>query len=315
MKVLVLGVTGSFGGAVAEALAQEGHFLRLLVRDAARAGRWRKWETCETIVGDAGDAATLLRAAEDCDVIVNGVNLPYHLWQPHMVTIADNVAAAAERTGALVVFPGNVYGLGRQTLGPVGEDAPNLATTRKGQLRIAMEDRLWRLADAGRARVLILRAGDYFGPTARNGLVDRIFGNAAAGKPIQVLGRLDVPHQWAYLPDLGRVAAGLLGRDDLRPFEVVNFAGHVARTQRAFLEMVAREAGRPGLPIRRLPWWAIRLLGLRDPVLRELLELRYLFDEAVILDDPRRRELLPDFRSTPVEEAVRATVESYRLTP
>ncbi len=312
MKVLVLGVGGSFGGAVAEALAARGHFLRLMVRDAARAGRWRGYENAETVVGDAEDAGALAQAARGCAVIVHGVNYPYHLWRPHMLRVTENVVSAAAAGGALVVFPGNVYGLGRQTLRPLGEDAPNLATTRKGRLRVEMEDRLWRLSESGRARVLILRAGDYFGPTARNGLVDRIFGNAAAGRPLQVLGRLEAPHQWAYLPDLGRLAAALVERDDLAPFEVVHFAGHVADRQRRFLARVAGAAGHPGLPVRRLPWALVRLLGLRDPVLRELLELRYLFDEAVILDDPRRRQLLPDFASTPIDEALRVTVDSYR---
>lgn len=162
----------------------------------------------------------------------------------------------------------------------------------------------------------MLRAGDFFGPTVRNGLVDRIFGRAAHGRPIEALGRLDVPHQWAYVPDLARLAADLIEiADRLAPFDVVHFAGRVARRQRDFLELVAHAAGHPDLAVRTVPWWLVRLMGLYDAQLRELMELRYLFDDAVTLDDPRRRELLPDFVPTPLETAVRETVAGYRTRP
>jgi len=42
------------------------------------------------------------------------------------------------------------------------------------------------------------------------------------------------------------------------------------------------------------------------------MELRYLFDTSIILDGSRLRQLLPQFADTPIEEAVRLTVESYR---
>jgi hypothetical protein len=55
----------------------------------------------------------------------------------------------------------------------------------------------------------------------------------------------------------------------------------------------------------------LRLVGLVEPLMRDVFEMRNLFDSAVIIDDPRRRELLPDFQATPLEQAVRETLESY----
>jgi nucleoside-diphosphate-sugar epimerase len=178
-------------------------------------------------------------------------------------------------------------------------------------LRVKLEQALHEATIDEKARLLIVRAGDYFGPTVRNGYVDRLFGNARLGKAMQALGRLEVAHQWAYMPDLARLTVDLLELRNLKPFEVVHFKGDVVPAQRDFLQAIANAAGKPGLRVQRLPWWLLRGLSLFDPLMREVLEMRYLFDSAVIIDDPRRRELLPDFKTTPLLEAVRETLVSY----
>lgn len=74
--------------------------------------------------------------------------------------------------------------------------------------------------------------------------------------------------------------------------------------------MVA-QAGRPELAIRRIPMWMLRVVGLWDGVVRELWELRYLFEESVVLDGAKLRRLLPGYADTPIDLAVRATLASY----
>lgn len=315
--VLVLGASGGFGGAVARELVRRNRPVRAFARHPQRAARALGGAPgLEIVRGDVQDLDSLVNAARGCGAIVHGVNYPYREWRPRMVTATENVIAAARFAGATVLFPGNVYGLGPQTEAPLPETAPNLPNTAKGRLRVELEEMLERSVYLDVPRVVVLRAGDYFGPTVRNGLVDRIFGNAAAGRPIRFIGDFDKPHQWTFAPDLARLGVELLDRARrLEPFEVVHFRGFVAEPQRAFLTLVAREAGYPGLRPRRIPWWLLRLAGVFDPTVRELMELRYLFDEAVILDDPRRRALFPDFPSTAIEQAVRETLASYRRAP
>jgi nucleoside-diphosphate-sugar epimerase len=231
-----------------------------------------------------------------------------------MVSASAHVVSAAQKMGAQILFPGNVYGLGEQTGHPLPERAENAPTTRKGELRVRLEHALATSVREGVARVIIVRGGDFFGPTVRNGLVDPIFGNAVRGRPIVAIGNPGIPHQWVYLPDLARVSIDLLEiAGKLDSFEVVHFAGYVPRTYGDFLRYVADEAGHPGLRIEFNPfWWRWRsVVGLFVPVLRELAELAYLFEDSVILDDPRRRELLPVFQPTPIDMAVRKTLDSY----
>ncbi len=312
--VLVLGATGSFGGALVQELLDRGRPVRALVRDRDRArARFGRDHFLTLQSGDALDPAAVHKAAAGCSVIVHGINYPYDQWTPNMYVATENVIAAAEAEQATIVFPGNVYGLGLQGDRRLDEAAENRPCSAKGVLRAELEAELRRAAGEGPARVLIVRAGDYFGPTARNGMIDPIFGNAARGKAIQAFGRLDIPHQWAYLPDLARLTADLLeapGR--LAAYQVVHFAGHVAERQADFLRLVAREAGHPDLAVRRLPWSLLRVAGLFSGPIHELMEMRYLFDGSVVIEDTRLGKLLPRFRPTPVDEAVRATIESYR---
>lgn len=312
-RTLVLGATGSFGGAVARELLRRGRPVRILVRNAARAEQLsREFPAVEVRNGDALNAGLVAWAAEDCGTIVHGINYPYDQWVPNMEAVTANVIAAARARSAAIVFPGNVYALGRRS-GPVNEATPNAPISVKGALRDNLEQELRAAADAGGVQVLVVRAGDYFGPTVRNGLVDPIFGNAAAGKPIKVFGNLEKKHQWAYVPDLARATVDLLAiRGMLRRYELVNFEGFVVPKQIDFYHLVARVAGHVNLGISSAPWPLLRVVALFNPIVRELLELRYLWDESLILDGSKMKQLLPGFAGSSVEDAARATVASYR---
>jgi nucleoside-diphosphate-sugar epimerase len=306
---LILGGSGSFGGAVAREMLGRGWQVRLLARQPDKASL----QGAEVVQGDALDGEALARAAEGRGVIVHGVNYPYHQWVPNMERVTSNVLRAARAHGATVLFPGNVYGFGAQTEEALPETAGMRPNSDKGKLRVRLETMLRTATLDGKARVLVVRAGDYFGPTVRNGMVDRVFGNAVQGKAMQVFGRSDIAHQWSYVPDLARLAVDLLEKgDQLEPYDVIHDRGHVARPQLAFLREVAAQAGKPDLKIQRVPWLLLRLAAFFDPVVRELLEMRYLFDRSVIIDDPRRQALLPNFQRTPIEEAITATPQSYR---
>jgi len=310
---LVLGITGSFGGGVARELVRRGRDVRALVRDAGRAeaklGELAR--RVELIAGDVQDRDGLLAAAAGSDFIVHGVNYPYDQWVPNMENATRNVVAAARAAGDGVVFPGNVYGLKPHYDEPLDETHPNDAPSRKGALRVELEGLLAELAEEEGTRVLVVRANDYFGPTVRNGLVDPIFGNAAAGKAMNVIGDPDVRHEMVYVPDVGRATVDLMDLDGRPPFEVVHVGGYVEPTFRTFLERVARIAGSPN-KVRAAPRIVLRLVGLFNGVARELVEMMYLYENNLVLSDRKLRTLLPDFRYTPIDDAIAATVASYR---
>ncbi|HVZ95157.1 MAG TPA: NAD-dependent epimerase/dehydratase family protein [Phycisphaerales bacterium] len=322
--ILILGATGAFGGALAFEFLNTDRRVRLLVRENKRAiARFGPYSRADYVRGDVTNAALVSEAAAGCSVIVHAVNCPYTQWDPFMRTATENVIAAARENGATILFPGNVYPLGPPPTWkakgkipppnpPLREDAPAKPVTKKGRFRAELEEAMKTATADGRCRVINLRAGDYFGPTARNALTDAIFGSAARGKAPRHFGRADVPHQWVYLPDLAYAATKLLELSTrFAPYQVVNFAGHTAETQREFLDLVREHGGASGKP-RCTSWSMVRLASLVNPMAKEMLELRYLFDEALLLDDSFLRRIVPGFHATPIGEAITATIQSYR---
>ena len=310
-RILVLGAAGGFGRSVVTEFAARGWLVRGLVR--RRPGPEAFPDGVEVVEGDARDRAVLARVVQGCEVVALAVNYPFAQWDPGMRDATAKAIAACRDAGALLLFPGSVHGFGRQTGRALPEDAPQDATTRKGRLRADLEYMIRRGCDDGRMRAIIVRAGDLFGPGVRNSLVDRLFGRALAGRPMLWPGRLSVPHQWGYGPDLARLAGDLVvRRDTLAPCQAVHLSGHVFTRQGDFLDAIAAGAGLRGRVARTVPWWALRLAAPFDPTLREMLELDYLFEDAVILDDPARRRLLPGFQTTGLEAAIAATLSDYR---
>jgi nucleoside-diphosphate-sugar epimerase len=310
--VLVLGATGSFAGAVAAELLSRKVPVRALVRDRQKLiSRFGQPALLEIVEGDVQNIADLTAAAAGCTTIVQGVNYAYHEWFPHMETATENILSVAKNNNALIVFPGNVYSLGRAQGGPYTEAASHNPVSRKGKLRQWMEEKLQAYANDG-GRVLNIRAGDYFGPTARNGYLDPLFGGAAKGKAMLALGNLSLSHQWAYVPDLARATVDLMQMSaDLKPYEVVHFEGTITSSQRAFMSDISRVANSPD-KVNKAPWLILRMVALFSPLIREVMEMKYLYEDTLLIKGPRFDELLPHFKATPNDQAIAETIESYR---
>ncbi|SFK56775.1 Nucleoside-diphosphate-sugar epimerase [Sphingomonas sp. NFR04] len=302
---LILGATGGIGGAMRQRLLAGGWRVKALARRASPL-----LEGCEQILGDAMDPAAVLAAARDAEVIVHAVNPPgYRNWADLVLPMIDNSIAAAQASGARIVLPGTVYNYGPDAFREIDEDAPQHPRTRKGAIRVAMEERLRDAAQQGPAKVLIVRAGDYFGPGAANNW----FGQAmvtpgARPRVIRTPGKRGIGHQWAYLPDVAETMAQLLDRPALPAFARFHMDGHWDANGRQMAETIARVLGDPAVPIRPLPWWQLRLAALAMTTPRELMEMRYLWQQPIRLRNTRLVETLGAEPRTPLVEAVAATL-------
>lgn len=321
LVIAVIGLTGSFGGAVGRELARRGHTVKALVRDPARAARATQGLPIQLVAGDVlgeGLGAFL----EGADVLVHGFNAPYTEWDRIVPAVSERVFDHAARLGQTVVFPGNVYGIGRAGMGasPLGEEAPKLATSKKGRLRNRVEAMLaeraagsdW-LRDASRRgwpglRAIVLRAGDYFGGAPLSWF-GHIVGGARAGKPIQWPGPIGLGHTWAYLPDLAVAAAELVERRErLAPYEELCFAGHHV-TGEAMIAAMREAMGDPQKKAREMPWGLMQLARPFSAFLRALFDVRYVWTEPMPLDGTKLARLLGSaLVQTPLDEAVRAAV-------
>lgn len=304
---LVLGATGGIGGETARQLRAAGWRVRALARRAAEG------EGLEWVRGDAMNRSDVARAAAGCAVIVHAVNPPgYRRWAELVLPMLDNTIAAALAEQATIVLPGTVYNYGPDAFPLIAEDAPQNPRTRKGRIRVALEQRLQAAAGRG-CRVLIVRAGDFFGPRAGNSWFAQ--GLVKPGRPVAriALPGRGVGHQWSYLPDVARTLVALLERrGELQPFENFHMAGHwdadgeqmAAAIRRAVLR---RGGAKPSTA--PFPWWLVTLASPFVATLRELREMRYLWRQPVRMSNARLIGILGAEPHTPLDEAVEATLD------
>jgi nucleoside-diphosphate-sugar epimerase len=311
---LVIGATGGIGGAVAERLLAGGWRVRALNRDPETARRTGR-PGLEWVKGDAMVEADVVAAAKGAQLVVHGANPPgYKNWAGLQLPMLNAIIAAAKAADARLIFPGTVYNYGPDAFPNLTEDGPQNPVTRKGAIRVQMEQALKAASEDG-LKVLIVRAGDFFGPkTTNNSWLAA--GLVKAGKPLTAVtypGPLSVGHSWGYLPDIAETMVRLAERDDLGAFEVFHMRGHTV-TGDELVAALSRVAERK-LAVSRLPWFAIRAIAPFNETMREMLEMRYLWETPVLLDNAKLAARLGAEPHTPIDEALRAALTGLGVLP
>jgi nucleoside-diphosphate-sugar epimerase len=299
--------SGAIGLATYDALRRRGETVRIV----NRSGHAAVPDDVQVIGGDARDPAFAVAAGEGASVVYQTLNPPYPEWSAQFPALQAGVLAAAQSAGARLVSMENVYMYGRPNGRPLTEDRAYAAHTKKGRLRGRMARELLAAHDAGRVEVAIGRASDYFGPRggAQSNLGDRVFPAALQGKTASVLGQLDQPHTYTYIPDIGEGLA-VLGEHPDAPGQVWHLPNDPdTRSTRQLVEMVYQQVGREP-KVRSMPTLLLRLLGLRNATVRELLEMQYQFEEPFIVDNSKITNKL-DATATPLEHAIADTLAAY----
>jgi nucleoside-diphosphate-sugar epimerase len=302
-KVTVLGINGHIGRFAAEAFVAGGWTVRGMGRSNKHAV-----PGVEFIQGDAESLDDMQRAIGDSEVVVNALNLPYDKWfGGAMEAQTARVITAMGTTGRTLIYPGNIYNYAA-SLRQVTPDAAQHPARPRGEIRVRCEAMLKDAATRGDMQVIIVRAGDFFGP----GKLDDWFqqGILAQKGKIAAPSTLDMPHSWAYLPDLGRVFEKLAWhRQELASFENFHFAGHFV-TSGQLVSAVQKAAPTP-LKVTPMPWALLGLIGLVNPMMREVHKMHYLWQNPMQLMDPSLDAILgPDF-STPYDEAVAQAAKPF----
>jgi nucleoside-diphosphate-sugar epimerase len=313
---LVIGATGGIGGAVAERLLAGGWRVRALHRDPETARRSSGRSGLEWVKGDAMVEADVVAAAQGASLLVHGANPPgYKNWAGLQLPMLNASIAAARAADARLVFPGTVYNHGPDAFPDLTEASPQRPVTRKGAIRVQMEAALKAASEDG-LRVLIVRAGDFFGPktTANSWLTA---GLVKPGKPLAAVtypGPLSVKHCWAYLPDVAETMVRLAEDEaNLAAFEVFHMRGHTLSGEE-LVAALSRVAGRK-LPVSRLPWFAIHAIAPFNETFREMLEMRYLWETPVLLDNAKLIARLGAEPHTPIDEGLRAALAGMNALP
>jgi nucleoside-diphosphate-sugar epimerase len=299
--------TGAVGLALVDELAAQA----LPVRAVNRSGHAQVPNGVEIIAGDASNPEFAAQAAAGAAVVYQCLNPPYHRWADLFPVLQNAVVHAARTTRARYVSFENTYMYGDTGGKPMTETTPMRAETRKGKVRLAMARQLSELHDAGDLGVATARASDYFGPrgTSQSPFGDLVIGAAIARKPARVIGDPDQPHSYTYTHDAARTLATLGTRDDVLGgvFHVPNAP---AQTTRQIISTISAEVGSP-IKISVAPRLLLRLMGIFNPTIRELDEMRYEFTQPFIVDSTKAQTRL-GLEPTPIGNAIASTVVWFR---
>ncbi len=308
--VLIIGANGRLGQVLASAFLKDGwHVYGQVRRQPARALPGVHW--VHVPIEEPAALADTVRAAS---IVVHAANPLYPQWAQEAVPLTRNVIDVARRVGGLLMFPGNVYNFGKVMPQLLVESTPQNPTTRKGRIRVQIENTLREAAGAG-LRSVVIRAGDFFGGPGRGSWFDLVIVKSLRKGKVVYPGPLNAVHAWAYLPDLARVFVMVAQRLSLLPmFEVLHFEGH-SLTGTQLLEALAHSARRQGLLLpnvplarRSLPWPLLQIAGLAMPMLREISEMRYLWSAPHRLSSERLEKLVGSVPVTPLERALDETL-------
>ncbi|MEU9945096.1 NAD-dependent epimerase/dehydratase family protein [Streptomyces lavendulae] len=297
---------GPAGAATARLLAGRGHSVRVVTRSgrAPESG-------IEHVALDAADGDRLTEAVRGAAAVFGCAAPPYHRWAAEWPALTSALCTAAERTGAVLVMLGNLYGYGPVNI-PLTEELPLAATGPKGRVRAAAWETVRTLHEQGRLKAVELRASDFFGPGVTDGghLAGRVVPQVLRGRPVSALGDPDAPHSWTYLPDVAAALAEAAGEE-----RSWGRAWHVptgpALSVREMVARLATEAGTGPVPVRALPSAVLGALSLFSPLMRELKEIRYQFDRPFVVDSSAWETAFA-VRATPVDEQVKTTVAWWR---
>jgi nucleoside-diphosphate-sugar epimerase len=247
-------------------------------------------------------------AAAGIDTLVYLVGVNYWQFELHpqlMRKTLDGAIAAGVRNFILI---GTVYPYGRARTMPVSEDHPREPHTFKGRMRKAQEDMLLQAHAQGRINATVLRLPDFYGPGVEASLLHRAAVAAVKGGTADLIGPIDRPHEFVFVPDVGPVVARLM--DTPAAFgHVWHLAGVGVTTQRALVDEMERQVGHK-VALRVAGKTMLRVLGLFNRMIREMVEMHYLLTDPLIMDDAALQHLLGPIPKTPYAEGIRQTLAS-----
>lgn len=301
----ILGAAGAIGRALVDELERRKIRPAVIGRDEARLRRLFEGRA-EVRPADLAQPEEAARALEGVEEAVYCVGLPYPRFAEHPVLMRKALSAARRAGVRRMIVVTSVYSYGHPRAARVSEDHPREPETRKGRFRKEQEDAALAAHSPGQLETLVLHLPDFYGPYAANSLAFMMFESLMQGRPARWLGDPDAPHEFVFMPDAAHVIAELLARPACFGRRW-NLAGAGAISGREFAALAARELGVAPrvLPTGRL---MLRLGGLFSPLLRELVELQYLGETPVLLDDSALAAELGGIPKTPYPEGVRQMV-------
>ena len=312
-KIALFGAAGAIGQSIAKAVSAQGGPYRVVGRSRdALAAAFGGDPLAEIVTWNPDDPASVQAAAAGVDAIVYLVGVNYWQFELHPRLMKQALDGAIAAGVNRIVLIGTVYPYGRPRTRPVREDHPREPHTFKGRMRKAQEDLLLAAHAEGKIQATVLRLPDFYGPGVDKSFLHAAFTAAVNGGVANMIGPLDAPHEFVFVPDVGPVVARLTFTPDAYG-RVWHFAGAGVTTQRAIVEEIERQIGHR-LRVRVAGKTMLRLIGLFNPLMREMVEMHYLNTDPVVMDDSALQGLIGPIHKTSYPDGVKQCLSAVRAS-
>ncbi len=310
LKIVLLGANGAIGRTLGPLLGAGGVPYRVVGRSLlALQVRFHEEPIPEHLQIDAADKHPFAAACDGAGTVVYLIGAALWKFKDHLPLI-DEALRSAQEAGArrfLLVSSNWSYGVPQGER--VSEEHPRNLQTEKGKIRKEQEDRVLHAHRAGFATG-VLRMADLYGPRVEASHLWSLFQAAKKGTEAQVLGPIDAPHEFVFVPDAAATIAALLqaeGAWALDAGQAWNLGGAGVTSIREMAELIFKTEGKP--PKYVVPGsLMMRFVRAMNPYIREMREMQYLQEQTLLLDDSRLSAVLGGLKKTGYAEGVRYTL-------
>jgi len=307
--VALIGASGGLGKFIAAELKAKGQPYRVIGRSETSLRATFGDDPLATIATwDPDSPASIKTALSGVDTAIYLVGVNYWQFQLHPQIMKKTLDAAVAAGVKKLLLIATVYPFGLPQSERVNEDHSRQPHTFKGRMRKEQEDLVLAAHTTGLIQTAILRLPDFYGPGVDKSFLWSAFQSARSGKRAQLIGPIDTPHEFVFLPDAAATVARLI--DEPKAWgNTWNLAGAGVTSTRAMVDEIFAQAGRnPKYMVAGKTM--LRIFGLFNPMVSELVEMHYLQTSPVIMDDSRLKQLLGELPKTPYKEGIRQVLAS-----
>jgi nucleoside-diphosphate-sugar epimerase len=306
-RAAIFGAAGAIGRSIGPELERRGIPVRVVGRNREKLAH--AFPKAEVFPADLTELRSAGAAARGVDTIFYCVGLPYPSHDMHPQLVRTTIEAARTVGVQRLVLISSVYGYGVPRTSRVAETHPREPHTRKGRYRKEQEDLVLAAHAPGTLETMIVRLPDFYGPHAELSLANLVFTAALEGKTVNWPGMVNTPHEFVFVPDVGPVVVEAASRDCYG--DAWNYGGPEPINTLDFITRVYRAAGQPP-KYRAAGKTLLRMVGWFNPEVREVIEMLYLQETPVILDDSKLAAKLGRLPKTPYDEGIRLTLEAAK---
>jgi nucleoside-diphosphate-sugar epimerase len=302
----VLGINGITGKLLAEEFICRGQTVRGVSR-RSYLGTW------EHVSADVLNPKSLNDALKGSEVVYCCVGLEYStkVWQKDWLPMIENVITACISNKAKLVFLDNVYMYGLVE-GEMVETTPMNPTSKKGEIRKAVAEKLLDAFKNKGLKGCIARAADFYGPDCEKSMLTAtVFENLAKGKTAQWLGKPDKVHSFTFTEDIAKSMA-TLGLDSRADGQVWHLpTAKKALTGRQIVDLIAQNMGKKP-KMTSMGGFMVRVLGIFIPILKEIHEMMYQYNHNYVFNSDKYERTFGDVSPAPYEIGIARTAQFYK---